>query len=122
MEECLKSGERLPNHKFAINYEEELKPKNVVGTGNLGAPQPAKRTKMSCEYPGDCQRISGGDRESELAAGGSPDASAHVVEGSSAGKQPNQYASSQSSSADSKDTIGSHGTFDIEVYKRDLKN
>ncbi|KAG0513632.1 hypothetical protein BDA96_10G118800 [Sorghum bicolor] len=114
MEECLKSGERLPNHKFAINYEEELKPKNVVGTENLGALQPAKRTKMSSEYPGDCQRVSGGDRESELAAAGSPGASAHVVEGSSAGKQPNQYASSQSSSADSKDTVGSHGTFGIE--------
>lgn len=114
IEECLKSGERLPIHNFAINYEKEFKPKNAVCTGNLVASRPAKRTKMSSEYPGDHQRISGGDRENELAAGGPPGASAHVVEGSSAGKQPNQYASSQSSSADSKDTIGSHGTFGIE--------
>jgi hypothetical protein len=122
IEECLKSGERLPIHNFAINYEKEFKPKNAVCTGNLVASRPSKRTKMSSEYPGDHQIISGGDREKELAAGGPPGASAHVVEGSSAGKQPNQYASSQSSSADSKDTIGSHGTFGIEVYKRDLKN
>lgn len=77
---------------------------------------------MSSEYSGDRQRISGGDRENELEAGGPPGASAHEIEGSSAEKQPNQYASSQSGSADSKDTVGSHGTFDIQVYKHDLKN
>lgn len=97
-------------------------PKNAVGTGNLDATQPAKRTKLSSD-PGDRQRISGvSPGESELAAGGSPGAGAHAVEGSSAGKPANQYASSQTSSADSKDTVGSHGSFDIEVYKPDLKN
>lgn len=115
MEECLKSGERLPDHKFAINYEEEFKPKNAGGTGDLGVLQTAKRTKMSPEHLGDRQRISGGDRLKELAARGSPGASERVDEGSSAEKQPDQYASSQSTSADSKDTVGSHGTFDIEV-------
>ncbi|KAJ1258775.1 hypothetical protein BS78_10G101100 [Paspalum vaginatum] len=115
LEECLKSGERLPEHKFAISCEEEFKPKKEAGTGDLGVPQPAKKSKLSPEHPEDDKRISsGGDREKEQAARGHPGASTHADEGTSAEKKPSQYASSQSSSGDSKDTIGSHGTFDIE--------
>jgi DNA polymerase lambda len=38
-----------------------------------------------------------------------------VDKGSGVNTKPNQYASSQSSSGDTKDTVGSHATFDIEV-------
>ncbi|XP_062228572.1 DNA polymerase lambda [Phragmites australis] len=90
LEECLKSGERLPEYKFVINYEEEFKPKKAASTGDSGASQPAKRSKMSSEDPGDYQSTSGEDREKKLAAGGRLDASAQV------------------------NTVGSHGTLDIE--------
>ncbi|PUZ61524.1 hypothetical protein GQ55_4G283000 [Panicum hallii var. hallii] len=106
LEECLKSGERLPEHKFTINYEEEFKPKKAAGNGNSGASQPAKRSKISSEDPGDQQRTSDEDREEH--------SNANADKGSGVKTKPNQYASSQSSSGDTKDTVGSHGTFDIE--------
>ncbi|CAN6164450.1 unnamed protein product [Urochloa humidicola] len=108
LEECLKSGERLPEHKFTINYEEEFKPKKAAGNGDsvAGVSQPAKRSKMSSESPGDQQRTSGEDR------GEHRDASAD--KGSGVERSPNQYASSQSTSGDTKDTVGSQGAFDIE--------
>jgi DNA polymerase lambda len=107
LEECLKSGERLPEHKFAINYEEEFKPKKAAGNGDSGAPQSAKRSKISSEVLGDQQRTSGEDR------GEHSDASAD--KGSGVKTKPNQYASNQSSSGDTKNTVDSHGTFDIQV-------
>ncbi|TVU11889.1 hypothetical protein EJB05_45499 [Eragrostis curvula] len=105
LEECLKAGERLPEHKFVINYEEEFKPKKPSDTEDSGALQPVKRSKMLSENSGDQQRTSGEDKE-ELAG-----ASANANEGSGVDKKPNQFAGSQSSSGD---TAGSHGTFDIE--------
>ncbi|RCV21019.1 hypothetical protein SETIT_4G104600v2 [Setaria italica] len=106
LEECLKSGKRLPEHKFAINYEGEFKPKKAAGNGDSGASQSAKRSKISSEDLGDQQRTSGGDREEHS------DASAD--KGSGVETKPNQYAISQSSSGDTKNTVASHGTFDIE--------
>ena len=104
LEECLKSGERLPEHKFTINYEEEFKPKKAAGNGGSGGLQPAKRSKISS---GDQQRTSDEDREEH--------SNASADKGSGVNTKPNQYASSQSSSGDTKDTVGSHATFDIEV-------
>uniref|UniRef100_A0A0A9FD71 BRCT domain-containing protein n=1 Tax=Arundo donax TaxID=35708 RepID=A0A0A9FD71_ARUDO len=114
LEESLKAGERLPEYKFAINYEEEFKPKKAAVTGDSGTSQAAKRSKMSSEDPGNDQRTRGEDRENELAAGGHKDASAQMNEDSGGEKRSNQYASSQSSSGGTKDTVGSHGSFDIE--------
>jgi DNA polymerase lambda len=111
LEECLKAGERLPEHKFSINYEEEFKPKKVTDTRGSDALQPAKRSKMLSEDLANQQRTRGEDRE-ELAGAGHPDASTDVNEGSGVEKKPNQYAGSQGSSGD---TLGSHGTFDIGV-------
>ncbi|KAK3132057.1 hypothetical protein QOZ80_6AG0515170 [Eleusine coracana subsp. coracana] len=110
LEECLKAGERLPEHKFAINYEEEFKPKKVTDTRDSAALQRAKRGKMLSEDPGSQQRTSGEDMDKSDGAE-RPDASANVNEGSGVEKKPNQYAGSQSSSGD---TRGSHGTFDSE--------
>jgi len=107
LEECLKSGERLPEHKFTINYEEEFKPKKAAGNGGSGGLQPAKRSKISSEDPGDQQRTSDEDREEH--------SNASADKGSGVKTKPNQYASSQSSSGDTKDTVSSHATFDIEV-------
>ncbi|CAL5052106.1 unnamed protein product [Urochloa decumbens] len=103
LEECLKSGERLPEHKFTINYEDEFKPKKSAGNGDSGVSKPAKRSKMSSE---DQQRTNSEDR------GEHQDASAD--KGSDVERSPNKYASSQSNSGDTKDTVGSQGTFDIE--------
>ncbi|KAL6861744.1 hypothetical protein ACP4OV_017444 [Aristida adscensionis] len=114
LEECLKTGERLPEHKFAINYEEEFKPKKAADAGDSGALQPAKKSRMSSEGPGDQMGASGEGNE-ELATEGCQDAITQVnEEGSGLEKKPNPYASSQSSSGDSKDTVGSHGTLDTE--------
>nr|CAB3467624.1 unnamed protein product [Digitaria exilis] len=106
LEECLKSGERLPEHKFAINYEEEFKPKKEVGNGDSGTLQPSKRSRTSSEDPKYQQRTGGEDREEHRDA--SVDKSLGVE------TRPTQYASSQSSSGDTKDTVGSHGKFEIE--------
>jgi DNA polymerase lambda len=111
LEECLKAGERLPEHKFAINYEEEFKPKKATDTRDSDALQPAKRSKMLSVDLGNQQRTRGEDRK-ELAGAGRPDASTDVNEGSGVEKKPNQHAGSQSSSGD---TGGSHDTFGIEV-------
>ncbi|XP_047066533.1 DNA polymerase lambda-like [Lolium rigidum] len=107
LEECLKAGERLPEHKFTINYEEEFKPKKAAGAGDTGVSNPAKRGKMASE---NHKEISGQDGKKEIATG------EHkiVAEGSGVEKGPNQIACSQSSSGDTKDTIGSQGTFDAE--------
>lgn len=115
LEECLKSGQRLPEHKFVINYEEEFKPKKAAGTGDSGTSQPAKRSKMPPEGPENHKETSAQDREKELTAGGHQDEGAHVNGDSGVEKGPNPHASSQSSYGDTKDTIGSHGTFEIEV-------
>ncbi|KQK18807.1 DNA polymerase lambda [Brachypodium distachyon] len=114
MEECLKSGERLPEHKFTINYEEEFKPKKAAGTGHTGASRPPKRSKMSSEDHGKRKETIVQDGEKELAVGEHQDASTHAREGSGVDKGRSQYVCSQSSSGDTMDTIGSHGTFDIE--------
>ncbi|CAL5043575.1 unnamed protein product [Urochloa decumbens] len=103
LEECLKSGERLPEHKFTINYEDEFKPKKSAGNGDSIVSQPAKRSKMSFE---DQQRTSSEDR------GEHQDASAG--KGSDVERSSNKYASSQTNSGDTKDTVGSQGAFDIE--------
>ncbi|RLM55276.1 DNA polymerase beta isoform X1 [Panicum miliaceum] len=52
LEECLKSGERLPERKFTINHEEEFKLKKAAGNGGSGASQPAKRSKISLRILG----------------------------------------------------------------------
>ncbi|KAF8723584.1 hypothetical protein HU200_021539 [Digitaria exilis] len=109
LEECLKSGERLPEHKFAINYEEEFKPKKEVGNGDSGTLQPSKRSRTSSEDPKYQQRTGGEDREEHRDA--SVDKSLGVE------TRPTQYASSQSSSGDTKDTVGSHGKFEIEIHE-----
>ncbi|KAM0914402.1 hypothetical protein ACQ4PT_011584 [Festuca glaucescens] len=108
LEECLKAGERLPEHKFTINYEEEFKPKKAAGAGDTGVSNPAKRSKMASENQ---KEISGQDGN-EIATGEHRDTI--VPEGSGVEKGPNQIACSQSSSGDSKDTIGSQATFDAE--------
>lgn len=107
LEECLKAGERLPEHKFTINYEEEFKPKKAAGAGDTGVSNPSKRSKMASE---NHKEISRQDGKKEIATG------EHkiVAEGSGVEKGPNQIACSQSSSGDTKDTIGSQGTFDAE--------
>jgi DNA polymerase lambda len=109
LEECLKAGERLPEHKFTINYEEEFKPKKVAGAGDTGASNPAKRSKMA--------ETSGRDGKNEMTTGEHGDTSTHVHEGSGVKKGPSQTAYSQSSSGDTRDTVGSHGTSDVEVYR-----
>lgn len=111
LEECLKSGERLPEHKFTINYEEEFKPKKTAGAADTGASNPAKRSKME---PENHKETSGQDVKEEPATGEHRDASTHVHEGSDGEKGPSRAAYSQSSSGDTKDTVGSHGTFDTE--------
>ncbi|KAF7100467.1 hypothetical protein CFC21_101981 [Triticum aestivum] len=108
LEECLKSGERLPEHKFTINYEEEFKPKKAAGTG---ASNPAKRSKMSSEDPESHKAISGHDGKEEVATGEHRDkTSTHVHDGSGVEKGPGQFAHSQTSSGDTKDTVGSLDT------------
>ena len=109
LEECLKSGERLPEHKFTINYEEEFKPKKAAGAGDKGALNPAKRSKMASE---NHKETSGLDGKKEMATGEHRDTSTHLHEGSGVKKGPSQNAYSQTSSGD---TVGSHGTSDIEV-------
>ncbi|XP_062232857.1 DNA polymerase lambda-like [Phragmites australis] len=113
LEECFKAGERLPEYKFAINYEEEFKPKKAAITGDSCASQPAKNSKMSSKDPGDHK---GTRTEEEQVTGGHPDArsnltSAHVNEGSCIEMRPNQYACRQSSSGDTKDCIAAEGTY-----------
>lgn len=110
LEECLKAGERLPEHKFTINYEEEFKPKKTAGAADTGASNPAKRSKME---PENHKETSGQDVKEEPATGEHRDASTHVHEGSD-GEKGSRAAYSQSSSGDTKDTVGSHGTFDTE--------
>ncbi|KAF7107771.1 hypothetical protein CFC21_108352 [Triticum aestivum] len=111
LEECLKSGERLPEHKFTINYEEEFKLKKAPGAGGTGASNPAKRSKMSSEDPENRKGTSGQDGK-EVATGEHRDkTSTHVHDGSGVEKGPGQFAHSQTSSGDTKDTVGS---LDIE--------
>ncbi|KAF0903186.1 hypothetical protein E2562_025761 [Oryza meyeriana var. granulata] len=107
LEECLKSGERLSEHKFAINYEAEFKLEKEGGTADSGVSQPAKRSKISSDDPENHKETAGVNRESR-------DASTHANEGSVAVKEPSMYASSQSVSGDSKDTIASHNAFNTE--------
>ncbi|KAM0824459.1 hypothetical protein ACQ4PT_070188 [Festuca glaucescens] len=109
LEECLKAGKRLPEHKFTINYEEEFKPKKAAGAGDAGVSNPAKRSKMASE---NNKEINGQDGKKEIATGEHRDTI--VPEGSGVKKGPNQIACSQSSSGDTKDTIGSQATFDAE--------
>ncbi|KAL5199493.1 hypothetical protein ABZP36_020696 [Zizania latifolia] len=104
LEECLKSGERLPEHKFAINYEEEFKPKKEGGTADSGVLQPAKRSKISAD----------GSENHKESAKENRDPIAHVNEDSGVVKYPSQFASSQSTSGDSKEIIGSHSAFNTE--------
>ncbi|XP_048539494.1 DNA polymerase lambda isoform X1 [Triticum urartu] len=111
LEECLKSGERLPEHKFTINYEEEFKPKKAAGAGGTGASNPAKRSKMSSEDPENHKGTGGQGVKKELATREHQDASTHVHDGSGVQKGPGQLAHSQTSSGDTKDTVGS---LDIE--------
>ncbi|KAM0822977.1 hypothetical protein ACQ4PT_071178 [Festuca glaucescens] len=110
LEECLKAGKRLPEHKFTINYEEEFKPKKAAGAGDAGVSNPAKRSKMASE---NNKEINGQDGKKEIATGEHRDTI--VPEGSGVKKGPNQIACSQSSSGDTKDTIGSQATFDAEI-------
>lgn len=108
LEECLKSGERLPEHKFAINYEEEFKPKKEGGAAGSGVLQSAKRSKISSDGPENRKETAGGNRESR-------DAIAHPNEDSDVVKGPSTCTSSQSASGDSKETIASQNAFKAEV-------
>lgn len=108
LEECLKSGERLPEHKFAINYEEEFKPKKEGGAAGSGVLQSAKRSKISSDGPESRKETAGGNRESR-------DAIAHPNEDSDVVKGPSTCTSSQSASGDSKETIASQNAFKAEV-------
>ncbi|VAI72471.1 unnamed protein product [Triticum turgidum subsp. durum] len=119
LEECLKSGERLPEHKFTINYEEEFKPKKAAGAGGTGASNPAKRSKMSSEDPENHKGTGGQGVKKELATGEHQDASTHVHDGSGVQKGPGQLAHSQTSSGDTKDTVGS---LDIESYNQEASS
>nr|BAD18976.1 DNA polymerase lambda [Oryza sativa Japonica Group] len=107
LEECLKSGERLPEHKFAINYEEEFKPKKEGGAAGSGVLQSAKRSKISSDGPENRKETAGGNRESR-------DAIAHPNEDSDVVKGPSTCTSSQSASGDSKETIASQNAFKAE--------
>uniref|UniRef100_J3MCS5 DNA polymerase n=2 Tax=Oryza brachyantha TaxID=4533 RepID=J3MCS5_ORYBR len=106
LEECLKSGERLPEHKFTINYEEEFKPKKEGGAADSGASQPVKRIKISSDDPENHKETAGGDQ--------AQDANAHVDKDSVVVKEPSSYTSSQSATGDSKDTIASQNAFNTE--------
>ncbi|EMS52971.1 DNA polymerase lambda [Triticum urartu] len=119
LEECLKSGERLPEHKFTINYEEEFKPKKAAGAGGTGASNPAKRSKMSSEDPENHKGTGGQGVKKELATREHQDASTHVHDGSGVQKGPGQLAHSQTSSGDTKDTVGS---LDIESYNQEASS
>ncbi|KAM3194025.1 hypothetical protein ACQJBY_070589 [Aegilops geniculata] len=119
LEECLKSGERLPEHKFTINYEEEFKPKKAAGAGGTGASNPAKRSKMSSEDPENREGTGGQSVKKELATGEHRDTSTSVHDGSGVEKGPGQFAHSQTSSGDTKDTVGS---LDIESYNQEASS
>ena len=73
LEESIKSGERLPEHKFTINYEEEFKPKKAAAgaAGDKCASNPAKRSKMASEdHKGT---TCGQDVKQEMLTGEHPD-------------------------------------------------
>ncbi|CAM0913525.1 unnamed protein product [Alopecurus aequalis] len=70
LEESIKAGQRLPEHKFTINYEEEFKPKKAAAAaraGDGGASNPAKRSEMPSEE--DHKGTSGKDVKKEMPTG-----------------------------------------------------
>ncbi|XP_044955974.1 DNA polymerase lambda isoform X2 [Hordeum vulgare subsp. vulgare] len=107
LEECLKSGERLPEHKFAINYEEEFKPKKAAGAGGTSVSNPSKRSKISSQDPENRKGTGGQGVKEEVPTREHRDASTHAHHGSGVEKGPGQFAHSQTSSGDTKDTVGS---------------